>query len=566
MNYSQSNSTESQNSQKTKVKNLQNVFQSNLPISDQRDYFFKRCQELEIENEGLKTTVFEKEQVIFSVSNQRDCFFKRYQEAEIEIKLSKTTISEQGQLILRLKETVKLLRDMIFGKSSERDKGKDPAGKKPEGKKRKPGNHKGGPKPLPDHLSRVEVKHYIDREELKKLGYEIISESKWVDQPSLQMKPIEIFNQINKREQLEVIDQDGNTKTITAGLPEQILPKSKGTNSVLASIISFKFALQLPFYRISQFFGFYGLQIKRSTMCKWMIQCAEKLIPLFVELENRLKACNSIGIDETIVQVLKEPGKKPESKSVMWVRITQNIIYRIVLFNYSTNKSSETACLLLKGVKGYVQADGTNIYNAATAIGNFKRLGCAMHARRKFKQALVVAPVDSLARHGLDAFKDLYTLEATIKNLPYDERKERRLKEAKPVWDNLFVWAKEKLPLVQPKTKLAEALNYLINEFGYLTGYLDAGHLEIDNGEVERAIRPFAIGRKNWLFCDSMAGARASAMLYSLVGTIKLNKLPVYEILSKVFDLLPYAKTPEDYSRLADILTGKTETTAKDLH
>ncbi len=290
-------------------------------------------------------------------------------------------------------------------------------------------------------------------------------------------------------------------------------------------------------------------------MGRWMMKLAEALRPVLNVLSDRLLASFYIACDETSVQVLKEQGRKPEDKSWMWVRSTPYGDKKIVLFDYSSNRSGKVAKELFADYRGILQSDGLNVYDGLES-DEIVLIGCAMHARRKFESAAVdgAKAGKSLGEEGLQFFKRLYNLEEEVKDKPPQERYRIRLEMAVPIWDEMEDWKNRYKSKVLKQSKIGGALQYLDNQFEYLKGYLKDGRLNIDNGFTERSIRKFAIGRNNWLFSDTVEGAEASSVLYSLVVTAKVNNVNPYRALVKICTDILNAKSYEDYERLAELI------------
>jgi hypothetical protein len=254
-------------------------------------------------------------------------------------------------------------------------------------------------------------------------------------------------------------------------------------------------------------------------------------------------------MDETIVQVLKEDGRKATSKSYMWVRYAAGN-NPIVLYDYAPTRSGQVPLELLEGFKGYLQVDGYDGYSRVCEQNKLIRLGCMDHARRKFRDAFKTSGSKDIGKRGLTYFKLLYKIEEDIEGRSPEEKYRVRQEKSKSILAELKEWVDEKKSKVPPQSVGGKALNYFINEYPYLVGYLDSGKLNISNCGVENKIRPFAIGRKNWLFSDSVDGAKASAMFYSLIETCKANGENPFDWLMKVLEKLPHAQTVEDYEIL----------------
>lgn len=338
-----------------------------------------------------------------------------------------------------------------------------------------------------------------------------------------------------------------------------IIPKGIATASLVAAIVTAKYADGLPLYRQEEIFLRQGVELSRTSMARWVVQAAIKAQPLLNILQERLLLSAYLSCDETHVQVLKEEGRKATSKSWMWVRTNLLVAEKIVLFDYDPHRSGEVAKRLFEGYSGTLQCDGLATYNVLEKSPGLIRIGCNMHGRRGFKAASEgSAKSRPLAQVALKYYRTLYDIEeeARKKGLSNIERYHLRQKEAVPVWNEFHAWAAATNAKVLRKSSIGEALHYFLGEYDYLVGYLKDGTLEIDNGHVERMIRKFAIGRNNWLFSDTPEGADASALFYSFIVTAKVNGVNPFEALKQIFTELPLCSTLEHFERLADLLTG----------
>lgn len=414
---------------------------------------------------------------------------------------------------------------------------------------------RGKRKPLPPNLPREVVvidlpeaeKVAPDGSPLRMMGEEV--SEKLVYEPAV-MKVIEYHR-------LKYGGVEGADTVKIAAVPPCIIPKGIATSSLLSQIVTSKFADGLPLYRQEEQFERLGVDIHRSTMGRWIIQAAQTCQGIWNALEERLMSERYVTCDETPVQVLKEKDRKAESKSWMWVRATPAADKKIVLFDYDPSRSGDVAKKLFAEYQGFFQADGYCAYNALEQNAGIIRIGCNMHGRRKFFDAAEgSAKGQSLAKEGLDYYQKLYAIEKRAKELSVSDRHALRQKEAAPLWDVMLEWALKNNESVPPKSKIGKAFHYFLAEYEYLRGYLKDGCLEMDNGFTERAIKYFAIGRKNWMFSDTVAGANSSSIFYSFVVTAKLNGVDPYQAMKKIFDEVPLATTADDYDRLADILLG----------
>ena len=338
----------------------------------------------------------------------------------------------------------------------------------------------------------------------------------------------------------------------TAPLPTQIIPKSIATPGLLAYIAISKYADALPLYRQEQMFKRIEVELSRTSMAQWMIQTATILAPLMELLHQQLLASRVLQMDETPVQVLKEPGKTPQSQSYMWVMLSGSAEPPVVWYDYDPSRGRAVPERLLGDYAGYLVTDGYAGYQSVTSRNQITGIGCWAHTRRKFDEAMKVQGKQSKrsgrAHYAMSEIRKLYAIERKIESKNQDEKHQIRAAQAKPIIDKLRTWLDKTRPQVPPKTTLGKALRYLDNEWPRLVRYLDDGELPLDNNRCENAIRPFVIGRKNWLFSTSQAGARASATLYSLIETAKHNGLEPYRYLR--FVLTEIAKGQGDTTRL----------------
>ncbi len=339
----------------------------------------------------------------------------------------------------------------------------------------------------------------------------------------------------------------------TAPLPAQPIPKSLASPGLLAHITVSKYQDALPLYRQETILQRIGVDIPRATLANWMIRAGTLVQPLINLLQDRLLAYDIIQMDETTVQVLKEDGKAAQSTSYVWLQRGGPPEQRVVLYDYDPGRSQAVPKRLLEGFKGYLQTDGYDGYNAVVAQNKLIHVGCMAHARRKFSEAVTAQgkrKKTGQAHRGLALIQKLYRIEKQARKLEPEQRHDHRQRHARPILDKLRTWLDEALPQVPPTSATGKALNYLHNEWDKLIRYLDDGRLEIDNNLAENAIRPFVLGRKNWLFSDSVRGVRASANLYSLIETAKANGLEPYAYLRHLFTELPKAATLEGIEAL----------------
>ena len=293
-----------------------------------------------------------------------------------------------------------------------------------------------------------------------------------------------------------------------------------------------------------------GLKLSRQTMANWILNASDTwLRPVYDVLHRNLCRKEVLHGDETVLQVLKEAGKAATSKSYMWLYRTSGCAENpIVLYEYQPNRKAENAENFLKGFSGWLHADGYQGYHKLP--DNIRVVGCWAHARRKFDEALYSLPEDkrkgSSAATGLCYCTNLFRLEEAFEDLTPEERTNKRLELAKPVLDALSAWANSLIAKTPPKSALGKALHYLLEQWPYLIRYLEDGRLELSNNRAERSIKPFVMGRKNWLFANTTAGAQSSAVIYSLIETAKENRLDPYRYLLWVLREAPALSQNDD--------------------
>ena len=467
-----------------------------------------------------------------------------------------------------LREQIRLLLAQMFGKKSEKglsDSGAvqiplfDMPEPEPEveeevevtpHKRKKPGRKK-----LPDTLPRVEVVHDIDEAEktcgcgqqLERIGEDT---SEKLDVIPAVIRVIEHIRPKYACKQCEGLETVGPVVKI-APVPKQIIPKSIVTAGLLAYILIAKFCDALPFYRQERMFERIGVEISRANMSNWAMKAAEACRTLLTLLHQEIRSGPLINIDETTVQVLDEPGRDPSTKSYMWVCRGGRPDKPGVMYHYAPSRSGNVARALLKGYSGGVQSDGYSGYDFLDHIPEIDHAGCLAHARRKFSDAQKARGKN--AKPGsidvaLSYIRKIYAVEseAKRKELSGDHLLRLRQEKAKPIIDDFYKWLSKKSLQVIPKSLLGKAVNYTLNQWSRLIVYLEHPTMTPDNNWAENAIRPFCVGRRNWLFAGTPEGAEASATLYSLIESAKANNLEPYKYLRFLFEKLPFAECEDD--------------------
>ena len=345
--------------------------------------------------------------------------------------------------------------------------------------------------------------------------------------------------------------ETGEANIVKAVKEPSLLPGSFASAEAVAHIVIQKFVMYSPLYRLEQEFNRQGLRLSRQTMANWLLNISEKwLRPIYDTLREQLCKEPVLHADETTLQVLKEPGRSSTSKSYMWLYRTSGCTKQaIVLYEYQPTRKAEHAEAFLKGFSGWLHADGYQGYHKLPE--NIRVVGCWAHARRKFDEALQTLPKemqrDAPAVIGECYCPRLFKLEQAFAELTPEERYEKRLEQEKPVLDALLSWANEMQAKTAPKSALGRVIHYLLEQWPYLTRYLEDGRLELSNNRAERSIKPFVMGRKNWLFANTPGGAQASTVIYSLIETAKENKLGPYKYLLWVLQSAPGLSQADEF-------------------
>jgi transposase len=367
---------------------------------------------------------------------------------------------------------------------------------------------------LPDSLPRVDV--IIEPEQdvigLKKIGEEITFE--------LEYQPGKLFVKRFIRPKYARRDGDG---VVIAHLPSRPIDKGIPGPALLSHIIISKYVDHLPLYRQQQQFKRLGLVIPESTLCGWVKRGSELIKPLFDRQFDFLKKVSYLMADETPIRVLDRSKKGRSHLGYYWVYYAP--LEKIVCFDYRPGRGRDGPTEVLQSFKGSLQSDGWQAYNSVTSRKGIIAVGCMAHARRYFEQALGTDP--DRATWMLKRIQKLYALErlARQSSMSFEERYQLRQKNALPLMQEIKEWLDQTIVKVLPKNDLGEAIRYMLGQWPKLERYLDDGRLEIDNNLVENAIRPVALGRKNYLFAGSHESAQRGAIIYSLVATAKLHGL-----------------------------------------
>lgn len=380
-------------------------------------------------------------------------------------------------------------------------------------------------KPLPEHIIELNEQDKVCdccHTPLQKMG-EISSEA-------LEYVPahIKVIKTIRGKYACRHCERAGVESVIkTAPMPATPIPRSIATASLLAQVISHKYQFGLPLYRQETLFDEIGIALNRKIMSSWIMRCSELLEPLYLELKHTLLSQEVLHADETPVNVLNSDT----AKSYMWLYCSGDDKpmgnSNVVLFDYQNSRAGSCPKDFLEGFNGYMHVDGYAAYEQTNA----NLVACLAHMRRKFLEAKPNTKKTGKADVALSLITKLYGIEQSVKGKSVNEIYETRQKQAKPIVDKFKHWLTEHEDKIPPKSALGQAIKYSLNQFDKFERYLEDGRLKIDNNRSERAIKPFVIGRKAWLFSNTCNGARASAILYSIVETAKVNNLIVTDYL-----------------------------------
>lgn len=350
----------------------------------------------------------------------------------------------------------------------------------------------------------------------------------------------------------------GCNQYVQSRAPKSVIPGSSyGSASVLAEILTNKFQFAIPLYRQTQMFARAGLKINRTTLANLVINIGIQLETLWDLYRRYLLEQGVIHADETTTQVLKEPGRSPKTKSYMWQYCSSAMsLMPLVLFDYQETRAGEHALNFLTKrdgsiFDGYLQVDGYAGYNV---VNEPTRVGCMAHLRRYFVDVLKSLPESerskSAAQEPLTLILELYVLEASAKNMSPKQRFKLRKAKSLPILNELKNWLDDKAKTVMPKSLMGKAIHYALGQWNYILNFIEDGELSIDNNIAERSVKAYVIGRKNWLFADTVAGAKATAVISSVVRSAVMNDIDPYKYLMAILQKLPDAKSESDFAQM----------------
>lgn len=492
-------------------------------------------------------------------------------EREEEAEQERVRLEKANEILL---DEVSLLRLKLFGKRSEKlseqeilqgrlfdaeletDAPTEQSIEVPSHRRRKPKR-----RPLPADLPREEIVHDIPEEqkicacgaELLRIGEET---SEKLD---IMPQKIKVIRHIRPKYACKVCegssDEDQAAVRIAPPVP-QMIPKGIASAGLLAYIITGKFCDALPYYRQSKQFERIGIDIARSSMCEWVMETARRCERLVDLMKTRIRSGPMIQMDETTVQVLDEPGKENAAKSYMWVARGGDPDHPLLLYQYHRGRSKQIPLEYLDGYSGYLQTDGYKGYDDAGKLPGITHVGCWAHVRRKFYDAQKASKKTGSAEQAVGQIGKLYAIERKLRTqfesgqIDGHQFVSLRSEQVQPILYQFHRWLEKRSDQVPPSTLLGKAVQYVLGQWPKLVRYLEQPYLAPDTNLIENAIRPFVLGRKNWLFSGSPRGAYASSTLYSLIETAKANSIEPYRYLRFLFEKIPIAESEEDLEKL----------------
>ena len=412
-------------------------------------------------------------------------------------------------------------------------------------------NKKGtGRKPLPKSLPFIETIHDLNEDEkqcacgcaLTYIGDDISEQ--------LDVVPQMTFRVVNIRKKYAC--KACEETILTAKLPKQPIDKAMAAPGLLAAIIDAKFNRHMPLYRQEAMFAEANISITRGTLSNWMIKSADLLTPLVKLMEADIHSYDIAYADETPLQVLREKGRLPTQKSYMWLFIGGPPEKRAFVYQYHPTRSHQIPFAFFADFKGWLHADCYKAYITLGRLGHITHVACWAHARRYFVDVTKLSKKPGLASQVVKLIGKLYHLESELKDSQAkpDAILTRREQDAKPVLLQIKAILDEAQIKVAPQSPLGKAIFYALGHWDALLIYLQDGRPEIDNNKSERSIKPFVIGRKNWLFHGNDLGARAGSILFSLIETCKQHKVDVFSWIKYVIANIHNAQTVEQLEKL----------------
>jgi len=407
-----------------------------------------------------------------------------------------------------------------------------------------------GRKPLPENLPREQrIYDLAEEEKICSCGQSLTHiKDETCEQLEIIPAKVYVIQHVKKKYACRKCEE-----TIkTASMPAQPIPRSIASPGLLSHVLVSKFEDHLPLHRQEQMLRRIGIDIPRSTLSLWVIRSAELLKPMMPIMHKNIIGYDIAYSDETTVQVLKDPNKSVNSKKYMWLFAGGVPDKFCFYYRYHHSRSHDVALNFFDGYKGYIHCDGFPGYDTLASKSAYIKLsGCLYHARRKFVEIIKVTQAkEGVAHNVLLYIAKLAKIEEEIKLFSTHDKFNLRLEKAKPLLDELHTYLTDMQPRTVPKSPLGQAVSYTLNQWPKLLTYLEDGRLDNNNNRSERAIKPFVIGRKGWLFADSVAGAEAAAIIFSLVETCKHHGIEAYDWFRYVLQQLPLCQSDPEIEAL----------------
>jgi len=378
-------------------------------------------------------------------------------------------------------------------------------------------------KPLPDHLVREDEVLSPGEEcgrcggSLKTVGEDVTEELEYVP-GRFKVKRI-----VRPR-----MACSGCETFVQSPLPSRPIERGRPGPGLLAHVLVSKYADHLPLYRQSQIYAREGVELDRSTMADWVGRCTALLEPLAEEIGRMVRRGEALFADDTPVK-MQAPGRKKTKTARVWTYVRDERPWAgqsppCAWYQFTIDRKGEHPVNHLSGYRGWVHADGYSGFNGLFGDDKATEMACMAHVRRKFVDVFT-AQGSAIAEEAIRRIRELYAIEKDIQGRAPEEKAAVRQAEAKPIFDDLETWLHAQLPRLSGKTPLAQAIRYALGRMPKARPYLSNGHLSLDNNSAERAVKPVAIGRKNWIFAGSEGGGKAMAIAYTLIETAKLNDI-----------------------------------------
>jgi transposase len=421
--------------------------------------------------------------------------------------------------------------------------------------------HKHGRQQLPDHLPRIEIEHDLPDAEKRcpccgemrhRIGQEVSEQLEYLPASFKVLRHVR-HTYACKRCETTAIDP----QIATAAKPPQPIDKGLAGPGLLAYVITSKVGDHLPLYRLEHIFERQDVSIARSTMCAWLQAAAELVEPLVGLMTDRVRRSRVIHADETVVPV-QAPGTGKCRKGRIWTYIGEHQ-HPYIVYHYTPDRTRAGPSNWLAGYKGYLQADAYGGYDGIYRKGDVTEVACWAHARRKFFDAK--STDGKRSAHLLALVGELYDVERRAKDLSEEARLELRQSESVPVLERIKTWLGDEVRVVLPRSPMAAAFGYALNQWEALSVYTTQGFLSIDNNAAERALKRVAIGRKNWLFAGNDRAGQTAATLYSLIASAERHGVDPQRYLTSVLAKIPATPAGEMDQFLPDV--WKQEAVAK---